>query len=257
MADVFISYKRAEREHVERIAGILREKKMTVWFDANLEAGRGEGFDAEIEREVTSAHCVLVCWTKEALKSMYVKAEAKKGLEREALIPVFLEPCILPVPFNGVDAIDLTNWNGGEDDPRWNRVVESVQAKVDTSRADVNSRMAHSSAAYERVDDKIYPGTLAFLMRRVVAMGDWDARDYREDIYAILAWLASIAEKEKKLHIEGYDRAYRQDGGSAWVFWDRGGAAERCAQIRELRSVLATLDATLAQSEELLNRPAP
>jgi hypothetical protein len=205
MADVFISYKRAERAHVEQIAELLR-KKMTVWFDANLEAGRGEGFDAEIEREVTSAHCVLVCWTKDALKSMYVKAEAKKGLEREALIPIFLEPCTLPVPFNGVDAIDLTNWNGEEDDPGWERVLASVQSKVDSSRADMHRRMAHSSAAYERVDDKIYPGTLALLARRVVAMGDWDARDYREDINAILAWVGSIAEKEKKLHTDGYDR---------------------------------------------------
>jgi hypothetical protein len=230
---------------------------LTVWFDANLEAGRGEGFDAEIEREVTSAHCVVVCWTEDALKSIYVKAEAKKGLEREALIPIFLEPCNLPVPFNGVDAIDLTNWNGEEGDPGWERVFESVKRKVDSSRADVNRRMAHSSATYERVDEKIYPGTLALLVRRIVAMGDWDARDYRADINAVLAWIGSIAEKEKKYYTEGYDLAYRQDGGSAWMFWDRGGAAERCAQIRELRSVLAALDATLAQSEEILNRPAP
>jgi hypothetical protein len=37
-----------------------------------LEVGRGEGFDAEIEREVTSASSVLVCWTTAALSSVSV-----------------------------------------------------------------------------------------------------------------------------------------------------------------------------------------
>jgi hypothetical protein len=41
------------------------------------------------------------------------------------------------------------------------------------------------------------------------------------------------------------------------MFWDRGGAAERSAQIAKLRTALAAIDGTLAQSEELLNRPAP
>ena len=70
----------------------------------------------------------------------------------------------------------------------------------------------------------------------------------------MLSWLASIAKKETEYHVYGYDSADRQSGGEAWRFWDRGGAAERCAQIRELR---AKIDATLASSEELLMRPAP
>lgn len=257
MADVFISYKRSERQRVERIAELLRDYKMTVWFDAQLEAGRGEGFDAEIEREVTSAHCVVVCWTKDALKSMYVKAEAKKGLEREALVPVFLENCQLPVPFNGVDTIDLTDWNGDEDEPVWKRVVEIVQQRVESSRADESRRRVHSLAAYERVNERLYPGILALLVPRITAIGDWDTRDYGEDIDAILSWIGAIAEKERAYHAYGYELAVRQDGGSAWMFWDRGGAAERSARIAKLRTALAAIDGTLAQSEELLNRPAP
>ena len=112
MADVFISYKRAERARVARIAELLRESGLDVWFDARLEIGRGEGFDAEIEREVTSAACVPVCWTPEATKSIYVRAEAKKGLERQVLVPLFLEPCDLTIPFNGLDTGDLSHWNG-------------------------------------------------------------------------------------------------------------------------------------------------
>ncbi|MEW8400995.1 MAG: toll/interleukin-1 receptor domain-containing protein [Candidatus Thiodiazotropha sp.] len=257
MADIFISYKREDRTRVERISELLREGKMTVWFDAQLEAGRGEGFDAEIEREVTSAHCVIVCWTKDAVKSVYVRAEAKKGLERGVLVPILLEPCQLPVPFNDVDAIDLTDWLGGKNEAGWVRALKSVNHKVDISRADESRRQALSKAAYERIDDKLYPGTIALLASRITALGDWDARDYWEDINAILAWICSIVEKEKSYHVLGYDHAERYDGGQAWMFWDRGGAAERCTQIQEFRKVLANIDTILAQSEELLNRSAP
>lgn len=257
MADIFISYKRSERQRIERMAELLRASSLTVWFDAQLEAGRGEGFDAEIEREVTSAHCVVACWTKDALKSMYVKAEAKKGLEREALVPVFLEQCQLPVPFNGVDTIDLTAWNGDEDAPAWRRLVETVRQRVENSRADESRRKAHSHAAYERISERLYPGILTLLVPRITAIGDWDARDYGEDIEAFLSWLNSITEKERAYHAYGYELARRQDGGGAWMFWDRGGAAERSAQIGQLRSALAAIDATLATSQDLLNRAAP
>ncbi|HEV8083212.1 MAG TPA: TIR domain-containing protein [Chitinophagaceae bacterium] len=55
MADIFISYKRAERSRVEQIAMLFREEKFDVWFDSKLEVGRDEGFQSQIEREVTSA----------------------------------------------------------------------------------------------------------------------------------------------------------------------------------------------------------
>jgi hypothetical protein len=100
MADVLISYKRDQRERVKKIADHLRiDEELSVWFDANLETGRGEGFDAEIEREVTSGYSVIACWTPAAIRSVYVRAESKKGLERGVLVPVLLEPCALPVPF--------------------------------------------------------------------------------------------------------------------------------------------------------------
>ena len=257
MADVFISYKRVERQGVEQIADLLRQRDLSVWFDAHIEAGRQEGFDAEIEREVTSASCVVVCWTPEALKSVYVKAEAKKGLERDALVPVMLQPCTLPVPFNGVDTIDLTGWHGAADDPRWERALSTVIRRVERAKRDEAQRRAQSRAEYERLDAPIYPGTLAFLAQRIAAISEWDARDYRDDVASVLSWLSAIANKEREYHVYGYDLADRQSGGNAWMFWDRGGAVQRRDQVRELRRQLAAIDATLAASEELLNRPAP
>lgn len=129
MADVFISYKRDQRNRVKALADRFLAEGLSVWFDASLEVGRGEGFDAEIEREVTSAHCVIACWTPEATRSVYVRAESKKGLERNLLVPLLLEPCNLPVPFNAVDFVDFTLWKGEEGFEGWVGLLTFGQTK--------------------------------------------------------------------------------------------------------------------------------
>jgi hypothetical protein len=257
MADVFISYKRAERARVQQVYELLRAEGLDVWFDARLEVGRGEGFDAEIEREVTSAACVLVCWTPEALRSIYVKGEAKKGLERQVLVPVFLESCTLPVPFNGVDTADLVGWSGDPSESRWQAVLGIVKSTVTKSKADEKQRAAHSLAAYERVPDKIYPGTLRLLVNRIVAQRDTDAWNYHDDIRALLEWLASLADKAARYSAGWYEFADRQSGGSAWYAWEKGEAAAQSAKLSEIRESLKRIDDAIVASQRYLDRPAP
>ena len=257
MADVFISYKRTQRDRIETISKLLQNEALSVWFDASLEVGSGEGFDAEIEREVTSASSVLVCWTAEAVSSIYVRAEAKKGLERNVLIPVFLERCTLQVPFNAIDTGDLSRWNGDAEDPNWIRVVALLKSKVEDAKRDAKARMAKSAAAYSRVDDQIFPGTLVLLSRRIAALHDLDAAMYQADVEALLSWLLSIVEKEAKYHAWGYELADRQGGGSSWFYWDSGDAAERSVQIGLVFGLLEKVQAALSRSRALLDLPAP
>jgi hypothetical protein len=257
MADVFISYKRAERTRVQRLAQLLRDENLDVWFDARLEVGSGEGFDAEIEREVTSAACVVVCWTREALKSVYVRAEALKGLERDVLRPAFLEPCNLPVPFNAVDTVDLSTWNGDANSADWRRLLSGVQARVEASKADEKQRRAQSQAVYDRIQDKIYPGTLPVLVQRIASIRERDAEEYQADILALLSWVQAVAEKEARHTSQGYELADRQQGGDAWMWWDRGAAAARSAEISQVLESLHGIEAALNASKDLLDRPAP
>jgi hypothetical protein len=270
MADVFISYKRDQRERVKVIADLLKAEELSVWFDANLEVGHAEGFDAEIEREVTSAHCVLACWTPEAVRSIYVKAESKKGLDNDTLVPVYLEQCILPVPFNAIDTADLINWRGDKHDPTWNRIISRVKEKIEHRKASEYLRREHSKAAYERIEEKIYPGTMTLLSLRIAALHDQDAVDYQDDIEALLQWVNSIVEKELRLRqfaweeAERYQKRYLQHGFNgqdtamgAWRFWDAGYALHRAKDISKVRLLLTQIDRTLSTSEELLRRSSP
>jgi hypothetical protein len=127
-ADVFISYRRDQRDQVRLIADKLQELDLSIWFDARLEAGTS--FDEEINREIRSAKAVLVCWSPEAIQSRWVRAEASIALERDALVAVQLAPTELMPPFNLIHAPDLSRWNGNSDDAGWRAMLARIGGLV-------------------------------------------------------------------------------------------------------------------------------
>ncbi len=170
-ADVFISYRRDQREQVLIIADRLQDLGLSVWFDARLEAG--SSFDEEINREVRSAKAVLVCWSPEAMQSRWVRAEASIGLERDVLIAAFLHPAELMPPYNLVHAANLEGWRGAHDDPQWGQVLNRVGRLVgrpdlaDIARAKTLEAKWLDADAHARED---FQAAIAETRRRFAAM---------------------------------------------------------------------------------------
>ena len=105
MADVFISYKRADRAWAERISEALRDAGVSCWWDTSLVAG--EHFNQAIDRELRGCRCVLVIWSEAAHDSRWVQAEALQGFERGILVATRIEDVKLGYPFSVVDSMDL------------------------------------------------------------------------------------------------------------------------------------------------------
>jgi hypothetical protein len=124
MADVFISYQRAEREAVQIIADKLAQLKLEIWFDTKLRAG--SSFDEEIDLAIKDAKSVLTCWTPATLAPEWVHGEATLAWQEDRFIAYFLEPTELIPPFNLTHTEDLTAWAGQEDDPAWLKVLERI-----------------------------------------------------------------------------------------------------------------------------------
>lgn len=128
MTDVFISYKREERDKIVLIADRLRSLGLDVWFDARLTTGHH--FDREIDDHVRRARCVLVCWSEGALASEWVRAEAAIGRERNVLVPLLVEACSPPVPFNTIQTENLIGWAGEADHEGWLRAIDQIAGLV-------------------------------------------------------------------------------------------------------------------------------
>ncbi|HKR25102.1 MAG TPA: toll/interleukin-1 receptor domain-containing protein, partial [Allosphingosinicella sp.] len=105
MADLFISYSRADRPRCSEIRDALAALKVDVWFDVGIEPGHS--FDREIERELGAAKAVLVLWSETSVGSDWVRNEARTGKESDRLAALQIGPCQLPLEFRSIQAEPL------------------------------------------------------------------------------------------------------------------------------------------------------
>jgi TIR domain len=134
MSDVFISYSRLDRPAAEVISKAIEARGWSVWWDRKI--GAGESFDKTIERELESAKCVIVLWSKSSVESDWVKNEAAAAVERNSLIPVLIEGVRLPLEFRRKQTIDLSGWDKTSSDPTlallMNPIAERLSGSVST-----------------------------------------------------------------------------------------------------------------------------
>jgi len=115
MADIFVSYKRDDRERVRPLVDALQGQGWSVWWDTRIETG--EAWDQTIETELAAARCVVVVWSQNSVGSHWVRTEAHEGLERNCLVPVSIDGTKPPLAFKLIQAGDLSAWGGDPMDP--------------------------------------------------------------------------------------------------------------------------------------------
>jgi len=119
MADVFISYKREDREYVRLLVRGLQECGFTVWWDNRLEWG--ESWAKCIKRALNSSKCTIVVWTPKSVASdgtyvsPIVEAEALDAGGRNVLLPVRVGRLNRPFPHAALQEEDLTGCFGSSD----------------------------------------------------------------------------------------------------------------------------------------------
>ena len=129
MADVFVSYSRADRESVATLAHALERRGWSVWWDPQILPGAQ--FDRVIETEIAQASCVLVIWSRSSVDSDWVRAEASTGLARGCLVSASLESAVvLPLRFTNVHTESLEGWSGNPDAAAFQRLCGAIEASL-------------------------------------------------------------------------------------------------------------------------------
>jgi hypothetical protein len=113
VADIFISYSKKDADQARLIAALLEAQAYSVWWDTSLETG--DEFRQEITKELDAAKAVIVLWTENSVRSVWVNAEASRALHSDRkLVPLkarLLPGDQIPLPFS---ELQTTNFDDHE-----------------------------------------------------------------------------------------------------------------------------------------------
>lgn len=126
MADVFISYSRADRSRAEAIAAAVEQDGRSLWWDRRLASGAD--YADVIEREIAQARSVVVAWSRTARDSLWVRAEANEALDQGKLVQINLDGAKLPLPFTMLHFIDFSHWAGAREQAPWPQLRAHIDA---------------------------------------------------------------------------------------------------------------------------------
>ena len=110
MADIFLSYDREDDARARPIAALLEREGYSVWWDRQIKGG-GE-FGAEIEAALDAAEKVIVLWSRQSIKSAWVRDEASVGRDTGRLVPITIDGTAAPLGFRQFQTIDFSHWKG-------------------------------------------------------------------------------------------------------------------------------------------------
>jgi TIR domain len=100
MSDIFICYSKSDHALTLKLAAFLESEGWTVWWDKSL--GAADLYRDEIMKQLAAARAMITIWTKNSVRSDWVRAEAGRAKADGKLIPVKtpdLTYADIPLPF--------------------------------------------------------------------------------------------------------------------------------------------------------------
>jgi hypothetical protein len=128
MAEVFVSYSRANRDRINGLSDALETSGYSVWWDRSLTAGAD--YAMVIEEQIDAAPCVVVAWSQTARQSLWVRAEANEALDAGKLVQINLDNARLPLPFTMLHFLDFSGWSGTREEECWSSLDSRVKRRL-------------------------------------------------------------------------------------------------------------------------------
>ena len=131
MTDIFFSYSSKDRERVRRFHDAFNALGFNVFWDLEIRAG--ENWDSRIKQQLGNARVAIVFWSANSATSKYVQHEVRLAEDENKLVPVMLDLVgakEVPLGFHNVQAARLHAWDGGQDDPEWQKLLSAVERQA-------------------------------------------------------------------------------------------------------------------------------
>lgn len=128
MADIFLSYAREDRDTASSLVAVLADCGWSVFWDHHIPTGKS--FDRVIEEQLDAATCVIVMWSRHAVASDWVRAEAREGARRQVLRPVQIDETTIPLEFRHLQTVNLSGWRRGTPHAECDRLLADLAASM-------------------------------------------------------------------------------------------------------------------------------
>jgi len=126
MSDIFLSYARGDRERVRPLAEALAKEGWSVFWDRIIPVGKT--WPEVLDAELAATRSLVVVWSWNSITSQWVREEADEGLYLKLpLFPVLLDAMRPPLGFRGLQAADLSAWDGTVTSPLFLSLVRDIR----------------------------------------------------------------------------------------------------------------------------------
>ncbi len=156
MADVFVSYARADKARVAPLVAAVEAHGWSVWWDPEI--APGQEFDDLIDTELAAAKSVLVVWTPTSVASRWVRGEARDAADRGILVPVRFDQARLPIDVRAIHTTDLDAWNEDASSPVAQECLRALAATIGrTPEQSVKATTRPASSTNEKRNEPQVP----------------------------------------------------------------------------------------------------
>jgi formylglycine-generating enzyme required for sulfatase activity len=127
MADIFISYASDDRHRVIPVVKALENQGWSLFWD--LESiPVAKTWRQFIQKGLAESKCVLVFWSEKSIDREWVIEEADHGKANKVLVPARLDNVPPPIGFRQIQAANLINWAGNENEPEFVKLLHALES---------------------------------------------------------------------------------------------------------------------------------
>ena len=155
MADVFVSYARADKARVAPLVAAIEAQGWSVWWDPEIDAG--QQFDDQIEEELKAAKAVLVVWTAASAASRWVRGEAREAADRGTLVPARFDGARMPMDVRAIHTTDLDDWGDNPNSPQFQALLRALGAMIARHGGPASAAAATTNSAPSRIGVCVLP----------------------------------------------------------------------------------------------------